>query len=400
MTAWPATAGGGERRLRRRDVLGLGCALTLGACGGGGGGDGGGAAPAGSPPGTRGRFVAQASMAEARRAPGMARLPDGRVLVAGGSVPSGGGTIASTEVFDPRSGRWASGPRMAAGGSGIFMTPLADGRVLALQGSSVAETYDPATERWTAVPAGPQGFSADGSITLLADGSVLVLGFVRSMIFLPRSNSWAPVAGFDNRRDHAAVRLADGRVLVSGGWFTQSSQPTSSTLLFDPVAGTWQPGPRMRYARQQHFATRLPDGQVLLSHGVVDAASLAAASEIFDPQAGTFTPTAGPVLKFFSVTVGATATDIGGGRVLVLGGGTISGGTILDNAPQGLLDETNAEVFDPATRSWLRATAPGTGLVTPRRYHSALALADGGVLVVGGLGLAGAGTAAEIWQPG
>jgi len=379
----------------RRRFLGLAGALGLAACGGGGSDASGDGAAAGN----NGRFVAQASMTEGRREPGIARLPDGRVLVAGGSPSSGSGVLASTEIFDPRNGRWSAGPRMALGGVGRFMTPLADGRVLAVQSSTVAEVYDPASGLWTRVPAGPVGFALDGSMTLLADGSVLVLGFVQSMIYTPSANAWTPVAGFDGRRDHAATQLADGRVFVSGGWINQSSQPLSTTLLFDPARGTWQAGPRMRQARQLHFSVRLQDSKVLLTHGIVDTASLQAASEIFDPQTGSFVSTAGAVVKFEASTIGATATELGGGRLLVAGGGTTTGKTILDNPPQGGLDETNAEIFDPASRTWLRATPPGTGLVTPRRYHSAVALSDGGVLVVGGIGLAGASTAAEIWRP-
>lgn len=372
----------------RRSVLGLGAALALQACGGGGDDASSDATGAG------GRFVSQPSMSEGRREPGIARLPDGRVLVAGGTAPSGNGSLTSAEIFDPRNGSWTSAPGLSRGGG--FMIALADGRALSVQSATVAEVYDPATGRWSPTAAGPSTIGSTGSLTRLADGRVLVLGLLHSMIYSPRTNTWAPVAGFDGRRDHAAVQLADGKVWVSGGWLTAFNQPLSSTLLFDPEAGTWQAGPRLRRARVQHFATRLPDGKVLVSHGVVDSSQVQDASEIFDPQTASSVPTAGPVIKFEAGTIGATATDLGGGRLLVIGGGTTTGKTILD---QSSLDESNAEIFEPASRSWVRATRPGAGLITARRYHSAVALADGGVLVVGGLGLAGAGTAAEIWRP-
>lgn len=372
----------------RRSVLGLGAALALQACGGGGD-DGGNTA------GASGQFVSQASMAESRREPGIARLPDGRVLVAGGIATSGSGSLTSAEIFDPRTGRWTSAPGLTRGGG--FMISLSDGRALSVQSATVAEIYDPASGQWSRTGPGPTtGVGSSGSLTLLADGRVLVLGLVQSMIYSPRTNTWAPVTGFDGRRDHAAVQLADGRVWVSGGWLTSFSLPLSSSLLFDPVAGTWQDGPRLRRARVQHFATRLPDGKVLVSHGVVDSALVQDASEIFDPQTASSVPTAGPVIKFEAGTIGATATELGGGRLIVIGGGTTTGKTILD---QSTLDESNAEIFEPTSRTWVRATRPGAGLLTARRYHSAVALADGGVLVVGGIGLAGAGTAAEIWRP-
>ena len=70
-------------------------------------------------------------------------LPDGRVLVAGGSADNGAG-FASAELFDPRTGRFSSTDMMKSGRAGQRATLLADGRVLITGGGPVfAELYQP-----------------------------------------------------------------------------------------------------------------------------------------------------------------------------------------------------------------------------------------------------------------
>lgn len=53
-----------------------------------------------------------APMSVGRAAPATARLPDGRVLVAGGWVPGRQDATASAEVFDPRTERWSPFPAL------------------------------------------------------------------------------------------------------------------------------------------------------------------------------------------------------------------------------------------------------------------------------------------------
>ena len=107
----------------------------------------------------------------------------------------------------------------------------------------------------------------------------------------------------------------------------------------------------------------LADGRVLLVGG--EASGALATAELFDPATGTFSP-AGSMTRPRSI--GASATLLRDGRVLVVGGGADVG--------------TSAELYDPATDTF----AP-TGAMTVGRggFHTATLLKDGRVLLTGGL---------------
>jgi Kelch motif/Galactose oxidase, central domain len=382
--------------LTRRQLLAAAAATVAGCGGGGDGGAGAGGGPGGAGPGS---FSAVASMRTRREAASGARLPSGRVLVAGGR--SGGTAVASVEIFDPVAGQWGDAAPMrsarSASGSSGFLVALPDGRVLAL--GSTAELYDPATDSWALLPAPPAGMGG-GAKTLLADGRLLVVPNQSTQVHLydPANGRWTAAGGLDGRRDAAVVQLADGRVLVSGG---RGTNTLATALLFDPATLAWRSAGTMRKARYGHFSFVLPNGRAVVSHGVFDDGTSADTTEVYDPAAATWLP-AGGIHKFGPSVVGASGTPMPGGRYLVAGGaGAGNGGVILDQVPQGLLDETNAEWFDPATLAWQRATRAPGGLVTPRAYHVAVALADGSVLVAGGTTstlVSGTTAAAEIYR--
>ena len=108
-------------------------------------------------------------------------LPEGTALVTGGCACSDPGALASTEVYQPRSGSWTS--TASVGTARIFHTAtlLADGRVLAVNDGldgdrpTSAELYDAIGGTWTAT-ASPVKAHFGYTATLLLDGRVLVAG--------------------------------------------------------------------------------------------------------------------------------------------------------------------------------------------------------------------------------
>ena len=67
------------------------------------------------------------------------------------------------------------------------------------------------------------------------------------------------------RTNHSAVRLADGRVLVSGG--RDGSDVLGSTEIFDPGSGTWSSGPPLITPRYGHSSVLLSTGVVAVMNG-------------------------------------------------------------------------------------------------------------------------------------
>jgi N-acetylneuraminic acid mutarotase len=218
--------------------------------------------------------------------------------------------------------------------------------------------------------------------TLLADGGVLVTGGLdagsatlgSAELYEPVTNTWSAAASMITPRSrHVSVLLADGRVLVAGGRDANNGRLASAEL-YDPASDTWTTTGSMSDARDNFAAVRLADGRVLVSGGVtVDASpphgSLAGKrAEIYDPVTGAWR-SAG---RMHIARWGHSMTLLADGRVLVAGG----------NLPSGDGAQTDAaEIYDPATDTW---TVAGS-MSIPRSFFSATRLADGRVLVAGGL---------------
>ena len=111
----------------------------------------------------------------------------------------------------------------------------------------------------------------------LADGSILVVGGWRhsgqpsyvpplsdAQIFNPRTETWTQAAGMKtSRADHAAVALGDGRVLVIGG---MNSVPLATAEVYDPYTDTWTQAAPMTQALYGHAAS-CADGLVVVTGG-------------------------------------------------------------------------------------------------------------------------------------
>src|SRR5262249_8656816 len=135
------------------------------------------------------------------------------------------------------------------------------------------------------------------------------------------------------RSGHRAVRLRDGRVLITGG-ATTGNFGTANCELYDPVTNTLQPAAPMTRPRLAHALSRLHDGRVLAGGGFADwsaaatqfAAMLNTAqdtTEIYDPVGNTWTP--GPVMA--SKRAGHSQTTRLDGTVLFAGG--VNGGAVI-----------------------------------------------------------------------
>src|SRR6266851_2311216 len=92
------------------------------------------------------------------------------------------------------------------------------------------------------------------------------------------------------RGHHKATRLADGTVLVVGGY---NAGYLASAEIYNPVNGAFLPtAGSLATARDAHTATLLGDGTLLVLGGFGGAGDLDLASaEIYNPVTGAFSPT-------------------------------------------------------------------------------------------------------------
>jgi hypothetical protein len=84
----------------------------------------------------------------------------------------------------------------------------------------------------------------------------------------------------DARTGHSATLLADGSVLVAGGYGATTVLATAE--LYNSVAGTWSATGSMADARAQHTATLLGNGMVLVAGGTAGAGFLFSSAELYE----------------------------------------------------------------------------------------------------------------------
>jgi hypothetical protein len=171
-----------------------------------------------------------------------ARLADGRVLVVGGL--SRGRVVATTELFDPRTGRFSGGPSLRLPRYKAAAVTLRDGRVLVVGGSAdiegertyrSTELYEPTRNRFVAGPLMQHArYKLRDAVILLPGGDVLVAGAAPVPELWRRStNRFVPVTGTVGRSRLFATAsvLRSGGVLLAGG-YDLGVTPTAQAWLY------------------------------------------------------------------------------------------------------------------------------------------------------------------------
>ncbi|MCP4659069.1 MAG: hypothetical protein GY856_26980, partial [bacterium] len=341
-------------------------------------------------------------------------LVSGEVLIVGGGT--GFGRFRDAELYDPATGEWSDPPELQIRDArrSHTATLLPGGTVLIAGGEDMesgmasSELFTPETPPFS--PAAALAYARAGlSATLLPAGEVLVAGGEQATVpfpdrieevlelfgasepsaavelYGPATGSWTPLAFLLTPRGaHTATLLPSGTVLVAGGG--AEGKALASAELYDVETGTWSETGSLRIRRLGHTATCLPSGEVLIAGGINEEAipesdqerqSLAGA-ELYDPAAGRWLDT--DSLQF--ERVGHTATLLGSGKVLVVGGS--SNNQVF----------RTCELYDPSTGTW----SPTDSLAVGRFLHTATLLPSGEVLVAGGA-IGHAAAASELYDP-
>ncbi|WP_437640281.1 Kelch repeat-containing protein [Sorangium sp. So ce854] len=306
-------------------------------------------------------------------------MPDGQVMIAGGS---GAFPYPTTvDFYDPATDTWTTGGALPYPLYPVGAALLQDGGVLFSPGGLV---YDPSTGATTSVPLTPAEASrgwefAQTALTPLPNGLVLRTGgsddesvLREAALYDPATNTWSSAGTMSvTRHLHTATLLQDGRVLVVGGYTLNADQlpaGRTSVEIYNPATGAWTAAAPTNLPRMQHTATLLPSGRVLVVGGggtiyggteeevvvLVDAGETA---EIYDPASDTWTPTAAPNFRH---TWASAVTPMSHGRVMAIG-------------------SEGAEIYKESNDTWTAIDDP-----IPRGFHTATTLQDGSVLITGG----------------
>lgn len=258
----------------------------------------------------------------------LAALSNGSVLIAGGSSATGDvGVLAASWLYDPKANTWSRVGDLKAPVSGAAAVQLTDGRVLIAGGSvplaqpvqlpdgstgyfgftNSAEVFDPQTNEWTMVGAMNVARGTPALVALPGGKAVVVGGCAfatkrfdsggalgSAEVFDPATRTWtvtgtlpAPRCGADG------VLLHDGRVLVVGGATSNFQQAyVNDTVLYDASTGRWSPaGSTVSGASAPSV---LADGRVFVAAVQVGQPNghlvpLIVGGQTFDPASGDWT---------------------------------------------------------------------------------------------------------------
>ncbi|MEK7856194.1 MAG: kelch repeat-containing protein, partial [Acidobacteriota bacterium] len=255
-------------------------------------------------------------------------LPDGKVLISGGYNV---GYLQTSEIFDPKSGRFITGPMLTLARSEHTATTLPDGTILLAGGVGTGWTF-----------------------------------LAESEIFDPRTGQFTAAGKMSTPREsHTATLLRNRKVLITGGHKDRRSAMTiySSTEIYDPELRTFGPGPEMTIRRHKHDAGLLNDGRVMITGGSDERDSQGAYTsiEVLDPSTGRFRKVGDLGSARYKLN-GAVAV-LKDGKILIAGG------------------SDSAEIFD-ATKKTAQSVAGTFG--SKRLFSTATRLRSGDVIIIGG----------------
>jgi hypothetical protein len=314
-------------------------------------------------------------------------LPDGQILIAGGS--NGPNVLATAERFNPATETFTRVGDMYHARDLHTASLLTNGRVLVAGGFSTSalstgatntsEIYYPETRRW--LEAGTMVSSrSNHTAVVLPDGNVMLIGGFANGVYLnttevyySTSGKWLPSASMPvARAQHSATLLKDGRIMVVGG--LNAGGILGSTLFFNATGdgsgasdGIWTAGPALAGGQHSHShtATLLPDGRLMVAGGN-DEFGETSTSQIFTNEvAGTWSSYGNLVVPRLS----HAAHLLPNGDLLISGGAQSPGNAV-----------TQSERFDVATSSW----SLDSNYIVPRAYGTAVMAADNTIYSIGG----------------
>jgi trimeric autotransporter adhesin len=238
----------------------------------------------------------------------------GQVLIVGGYDPANG-IIPSAELYDPRGVFYDLGntntPRMRHTAtvlqSGLVLITVGETDLIPSGAYNSAETYNPTTFQFTALPATMTTVREGHFATLLNNGQVLLAGgdlpgtgsLSSAEIYDPSSATFTAIAASMTtpRVSPVATPLDNGKILIAGGATDSagSSVALNSAETYDPAAQAFTSAGTMSSARERQTVTMLNNGVVLVDGGtdgnnIFNTADLYSAAQLTGLTSITVTP--------------------------------------------------------------------------------------------------------------
>lgn len=227
-------------------------------------------------------------------------LRDGRIMVTGGFDEGNPKVLASVETYDPETDRWSVRASMGHPRAGHSATLLPDGRVLVVGGEDsptqpdTAEIYDPATDTWSQTSA-LSGRYPDAIVRVRHDGQVLLLRGegpgAGKELYDPTRDTWTVIPDRTTGIPFVDLfstktLLPDGRILFVGR--VDPATPTDTLRFYHSETYAWSSGSPMPEPRSGHEAVLLANGKVLLLGGWSGSGDLASPVATYDPRTDTW----------------------------------------------------------------------------------------------------------------
>lgn len=240
---------------------------------------------------------------------------DGRIWILGGTTGTGTVRLGSTEVYDPATNSWQSGPALPSARSGLSATTIGQhiyvfGGASPEQGSTATvAALDTTTGQWRQRASLPTPLA--GQAVAQLNGKVYIIGGRQQgsatdavYAYDPAADAWRTVAPLPTPRTELTAVALNGTLYAIGGLVNGTA--SNIVEVYDPVADRWSSGPSL-LAPMANFGATVLNGRIY----AMDQRS----HQMLDPRVTTWVPAeAMPTPRFGQgvVTLGDTLYAIGG----------------------------------------------------------------------------------------
>jgi N-acetylneuraminic acid mutarotase len=235
-------------------------------------------------------------------------LVSGKVLLAGGYISSiTRPSVGTADLYDPQTNSFSATGSMAFGRDSHTATRLPDGKVLVAGGYSGSqlsgytvrsdiEVYDPVAGTFSLLAAsmGTPRYGHTATVLVLGGARILFAGGHTSTgsnaatsgaevydMAAPLPTILPTASMASARADHTATMLPNGKVLFAGGH--DGATVLSSAEIYDPVTNVFTSAGSLSAGRYGQGAALLGYGSVLLSGGTLQSGSATASAELYRP---------------------------------------------------------------------------------------------------------------------